>query len=554
MIKKISKKKLYIIGIVGTSVLVSAITIPIVISVSNKENEKKDKEDVQSVLKILNNKILTNKILIIESNSTGKIIANNKQKIIKKIQNLIESSNLKGVSIDVAIKNDVNISQLIAHPIIVTIKKGKYSKKLEGKNGLSVKRSLNSQEIKIQKIKTYLKTPSNLNLILPKTSYSNDDNILEAIKLKLINDIEGISSHDSHLIVKKENSSAVTSVAIHSQSSTPYEITFNKEDFILNLNQEEFSKEEKINKIKTYFETPSNLNLILPKINYDNDNSILEAIKVKLVNDIEDISRSDSHLIVKKESSSAVTSVAIHGQASLPYEITIDEEDFTLNLNQEEFSKEEKIQKIKTYLKTSGNSNIILPKTTYSTDDSILEAIKVKLVNDIEGVSRSDSHLIVKKVGSNEVTSVVAHDATNPTPYEITIDEEDFTLNLNQDQFTNVEKINKIEKYIIKEYDFIFENGVLTTVGGGTLIIPIRNYHTYDDIFNTIKRKIFEDINKEYPNFKEQNFGYMFKNNSERNNLDTTPLIAKGEQGIIYRILFLFNNKYENITLDLYQK
>jgi hypothetical protein len=178
---------------------------------------------------------------MLESDSTGKIIANNKQKIIKKIQDLIENSNLKGVSIDIAIKNDVNISELIAHPIIVTIKKGKYSKKIEGKNGLSVKRFLNSQEIKIQKIKTYLKNPSNLNLILPKTTYSTDNSVLEAIKIKLVDDIKGILSSDFHLIIKKESSNVVTSIATYDQTPTPYEITIGGKDFTLKLKQNEFT-------------------------------------------------------------------------------------------------------------------------------------------------------------------------------------------------------------------------------------------------------------------------------------------------------------------------
>jgi flagellar basal body-associated protein FliL len=55
MIKKISKKKLYIIGIVVTSILASAITIPIVIGSSNKENknEKKIKRMLNQFLKFL---------------------------------------------------------------------------------------------------------------------------------------------------------------------------------------------------------------------------------------------------------------------------------------------------------------------------------------------------------------------------------------------------------------------------------------------------------------------------------------------------------------------
>jgi hypothetical protein len=90
-----------------------------------------------------------------------------------------------------------------------------------------------------------------------------------------------------------------------------------------------------MNVIKKYFEILSNLNLILPKVTYDNDISILEAIKVKLINDIEGISNSDSHLIIKKEDSSEVNEVATHDETPTQYIITIDEEDFVLKLNKD---------------------------------------------------------------------------------------------------------------------------------------------------------------------------------------------------------------------------
>jgi hypothetical protein len=83
-------------------------------------------------------------------------------------------------------------------------------------------------------------------------------------------------------------------------------------------------------------------------------------------------------------------------------------------------------------LKTGDNLNLILPKTTYDNDDSILEAIKLKLVNDIETISSGDSYLIVKKVGLREVTSVAIH-GQPPTQYIIVVGENELTLNLNQE-------------------------------------------------------------------------------------------------------------------------
>jgi hypothetical protein len=339
---------------------------------------------------------------------------------------------------------------------------------------------------KIETIKTHLETSSNLNVVLPKTNYDSDDSILEAIKVKLVNDIETISSSDSHLIVKKVGSSEVTSIANHGETSTQYEISIGENEFTLNLNQDKFTKEEKnkIETIKTHLETSSNLNVVLPKTNYDSDDSILEAIKVKLVNDIETISSSDSHLIVKKVGSSEVTSIANHGEISTQYEISIGEHEFTLNLNQEEFSIEEKnkIETIRTYLETLGNLNFMLPQAIYDIDNIILESIKVKLVDEIGTISSIDSHLIVKKVDSSEVTSIATHGQA-PTQYEISIGEHDFTLNLNQEEFSSNEK-EKIET--IKTH--------LETSGNLNLILPKTTYDIDNVILEAIKVKLVNDI------------------------------------------------------------
>jgi hypothetical protein len=482
---KIKKKKIIIGIIIGVPLITSAIVIPIVFIKKDNDEENNDKKVIEEIIKILKNKELNEKTLILEGNSTGKIIENNKNKIIAKIKELINDSKLEEILIEVSIKNDVNISR-IPQPIIVTIKKNKYSKKLEGENGLKVKRKINILETKINNIKTYLETQNNLNILLPKTNYDSDDRVLESIKVKLINNIEGISNSDSHLIIKKVGSSTVNEVAAHGQASTQYIITIGKHEFTLNLNQKKFSLEEqdKIEIIKTHLETSSNLNLVLPKTTYDNDVSILETIKVKLVNNINDISSSDSNLIIKKVGSSEVNEVATHGQAPTQYEISVGEHEFNLNLNQEEFSKEEKdkIETIKTHLETSGNLNLALPKTTYDIDNVILEAIKVKLVNNINDISSSDSNLIIKKVGSSEVNEVATHGQA-PTQYEISVGEHEFNLNLNQEEFSKEEK-DKIET--IKTH--------LETSGNLNLALPKTTYDIDNVILEAIKVKLVNDI------------------------------------------------------------
>jgi 3-dehydroquinate synthase class II len=298
-----------------------------------------------------------------------------------------------------------------------------------------------SEKIKINVIKKHFETSSNLNLILPKTIYSNDNSVLAAIKLKLINDINDITNDDSHLIVKKVGSVAVTLVATHSQPPAQYIIVVGKDEFTLNLNQDQFTEEEKtkINAIKKHFETSSNLNLILPQTTYSNNNDILNVIKLKLINDIEDISSGDSYLINRKDST--IDEVALHSEPPTQYIIVVGEDEFILNLNQDQFTESEKIKisAIEKHFETLGNLNLILPQTTYSDDNSILEAIKLKLENNIEDISSFDSYLITKKAGSVVVTSVATH-SQPPTQYIITIGEEDFILQIKQDQFTKEEK------------------------------------------------------------------------------------------------------------------
>jgi hypothetical protein len=340
-----------------------------------------------------------------------------------------------------------------------------------------------------------LETRDNLNLILPKTTYDNDVSILEAIKVKLVNDIETISSSDSHLIVKKVGSLAITSVATHGETSTQYEISVGEHDFNLNLNQEEFSNEEKINKIQTYLEISNNLNIVLPKTIYDNDDSILEVIKVKLINNINGISSNDSYLIMKKVDSSEVTSVAAHSDVPTQYLITIGENEFTLKLNQEKFNEKEKtkINIIKEYLKNEENLNIDLPKdkTTidYENEDNILLEIKEKLFNGINELEKvvvsleEINYLIKKKIDSNKINSIPSYDQ-KAISYKITVDDQDFTLKLKQAKSYTL----KTEIYFIKKY---FQNISLT------IFLPKdegSSYDTDDKILAAIKKKLFKTI------------------------------------------------------------
>jgi phosphopantetheine adenylyltransferase len=174
------------------------------------------------------------------------------------------------------------------------------------------------------------------------------------------------------------------------------------------------------------------------------------------------------NLITKKQSSPQITSVAAY-DSSTPYVIVVGEEEFTLNLKQDQFTEEEKtkINAIKTYLENLDNFNLTLPKRNYSDgpdnldstiDSLILDAIKLKLENNIDEFTIGDYALITKKVDSTIVTEVAAHDAELPTEYVIVVGKDEFTLKLKQEEFTELEKrkIENIQNYLrnINNVDF----------------------------------------------------------------------------------------------------
>jgi hypothetical protein len=114
-----------------------------------------------------------------------------------------------------------------------------------------------------------------------------------AIKKVFVDNISSINDDDfDNLITKKEDSEEVASVAAYDATiKTRYEIVVGEDEFTLNLNQDQFTEEErKINIIKTYLENLDNFNLILPKKEYQNEYVVLTEIKYNVINNIPNIS------------------------------------------------------------------------------------------------------------------------------------------------------------------------------------------------------------------------------------------------------------------------
>ena len=166
-----SRKKKIILSLVTIGVLATSIITPIIIINNKNKEEEKNKADLEAIFQILKNKSTTQeKIINLPSSTTGKIIKNNKQKIVDQLKKLIEPFKLKGVQIEISMKKDNEISN-IEQEIIVKLIKNKFSKEIKG--FLVKKKTFATEHIEF--IKTILdkKTGEELIIALPSNSTGN---------------------------------------------------------------------------------------------------------------------------------------------------------------------------------------------------------------------------------------------------------------------------------------------------------------------------------------------------------------------------------------------
>ena len=236
---KLSKTKKIILLGTTIGVLTTAIVVPVIFLGDDENNqEKQNQKDVDQVVKILEAKNEEKKIITLLVNTQGKIIANNQEKIVAKIKTLIGETNLKAVKIEVTMNQDQNILAT-KQEIIITISKGKYSKKVASAKAYFVKREQNEQEIiaDINSVKTALTNLSSSSKVLKlfvekanKSINANKDAILKTLKR-----VEGYSEIDFKKVkikVKESNTnlpsinqSPINIIFILSKGSvTPVEI------------------------------------------------------------------------------------------------------------------------------------------------------------------------------------------------------------------------------------------------------------------------------------------------------------------------------------------
>ncbi len=224
---KLSKTKKFILLGASIGILATAVFIPVVLLNTKEDNQdEQNQKDVENVIKILEEKNQNQRILKFASSLTGKIVANNQEKIVAKIKTLIGASNLKEVKIEIYMKNDRDISPNFAK-IQIKISKGKYSKTVDSEKPYFVIREQNQQEIiaDVNSVKNALTKLTTKTLELKakvddKSVNGNKDAILNTLK-----QVEGyleIDFKEKEVKIKvKENSNQLP---LH--SATPTSIIF----------------------------------------------------------------------------------------------------------------------------------------------------------------------------------------------------------------------------------------------------------------------------------------------------------------------------------------
>ncbi len=215
---KLSKtKKIFLLGATLVALTASIVT-PIVLLNKNEDNDEKD---INKVFKILEEK--KDKTIILGSDSTNKIIADNQDKIIEKIKTLIGKANLKDVKIEILMEKDTNILTT-PQKIIIKLTKNEISKEIKD---FSVKKqSIIDVDKDIASIKKILDSKTRNDLIITLSGDStgniignatNKDAIIK--KLRILIDPSNTNGEVNHQSLKG------TSIEVSMNADAPISTT-----------------------------------------------------------------------------------------------------------------------------------------------------------------------------------------------------------------------------------------------------------------------------------------------------------------------------------------
>ena len=227
---KLTKTKKIILLGATIGVLIPSIVTPIVLTSQSKDQKDQSKEDVLKVIKILEEKSLLERQIELNGDAKGKIIANNQEEIIKKIKQLIGEPNLKGVSIEILMEKDKDISTSFQE-IKVKVSKENYSQEVKKEKTIFVKRSKTISElalIELNLIKDSLKALGT-KVVNVYTSGAINQKITTN-KLEILKAIQKISGYDAINLdgVSLEIKNSEELLPINSEDPVPITIVVSK--------------------------------------------------------------------------------------------------------------------------------------------------------------------------------------------------------------------------------------------------------------------------------------------------------------------------------------
>ena len=499
---KLSKtKKILLLGAtLGT--LATAVVIPIML-LNNNEDEQ-NKKDVESAIKILEEKNEKEKIITLPSNTKGKIIANNQAKIIAKIKTLIGASNLKEVKIEVSMSEDKNILAT-KQEIIIKILKGKYSKKIASAKAYFVNRGQNDKEIiaDINSVKTALSNliSKDLKLFTEKTDKSINAN-KKAI-LNTLQQVEGYLEIDFKEVKIKVKDDARN---LPLSNETPINITFilskgNVAPVEINiftikqLDSVEFRNIKKeLNKIKSKLE---GLSPKILKVDAPSSNKTINHNKDAIKSAIQNLSGYDTiefdwtSLEIKDSNQNLPT----NNQVAIPIILVLSKNN--VNLEVQGFSAKQmlfsttinnEIMAIKRILDGKSNEDLIITLPSDSTGKIIENA--------------TNKNAIIKKlrqlIDPSNTNGVANHSSLKGTTIEVSKNPDALISTTPQDIFVSISKndgrtlstrkIFRVKRAFTADEDIAAIKNIIDSKSGNDLIINLPSNSTGTIIGNTTNK------------------------------------------------------------------
>ena len=415
---KIFKKKNKILWMMSLGLL-SSFSIANLVFFLNYKNNLKDQEsnenikDVKIIVKVLEDKKDEEKIITLSSDSKGKIIADNQEKIVTKLKSLIEDWNLSGVKITVSMQNDEEISTN-KQKITVKVSKGNYWQELSQDKSYFVKRPQNDKEIvdDLNFVKRSLESllVKNLEIYIKnnnKTIVSNKNVILLALK-----EIKGYSNIDfKGSIIKVKSSSNV----LPPSEEKPIDIIFvlSKGDFNINvfgfkckqIDAPEIQKiKRELQDLKTNLKNLRQkiLNVYVPSLDKKIKNNKSKIIKaIKKIDGYSNINFNGAKLGVK----SSEQSLPLYNEIPIPITLFLLKNNISIEINgfsaKQIILDQAKIMKIISKIK---NKDILIaPNVSTKNQSEIENAIKKELKNKNNALTRSNLAKITTNISSIEL-------------------------------------------------------------------------------------------------------------------------------------------------------